>query len=100
MGAKQSIFAFILLALISFKVSAATIHFTLHHSYGESDEPCALCEQALYNQFLEFSSPVEFHTFEEYEKIEYPQQQSIYESAIIATLLDDTLTVRPPPTRY
>lgn len=97
MGVRQSIYAFILFSLIVFKVSSATIHFTLHHSHAAHDEPCELCEQAFYNQFLEFSSPIEFHVFEEYEKLEFHQQESVYESVIVTTLLDYTLAVRPPP---
>ncbi|MEL6305943.1 MAG: hypothetical protein AAFQ20_14300, partial [Bacteroidota bacterium] len=66
--------------------------------HDQNDEPCELCEQALYNQFLEFSSPIVFHVFEDFAKLEYHQPESVYESVIVTTLLDYTLTVRPPPT--
>jgi len=97
MAVKKNLFAILLLALIVFKAFSAAIHIHIHHEHENHDDPCELCEQAIYNQFLEFSSPVEFQIYKIKDIPVFHQQESPYESIMVSTLLDSTLLVRPPP---
>lgn len=55
MVARKLIYSFILLILITFKVSSAAVHNYLHHEYDDGhEEQCELCEHAIYHQNLEF----------------------------------------------
>lgn len=64
MAVRKLAFSLVLLALIAFKASSATIHISLHHSHDDDHENhCELCEYAI--QMQESESPslgdLEFH---------------------------------------
>lgn len=97
MVARKSIITLILLTLIAFKVSAAAIHVSSHHGEEGHEDHCELCEQAIYNQLLEFSTPMEFQEFESIEKLQHYQQVRFNKNVRVSTFFDTALLVRPPP---
>ena len=62
MGTRNLVYSLILLTLITFKVTAATLHISLHHSQdrhehsqdGHNEGQCEFCEFAIQFQNLEF----------------------------------------------
>lgn len=85
-----------LVALIALKVSAVHVYF---HNCDEEEhmDDCELCEHAIYNQNIEFSTPTQFHSFEIDHTSTFCQLESHYESVCITTFINDTHFGRPPP---
>ncbi len=101
MAVKKNLYTVLLLAIIAFKVSSATIHIHLHHDCHHDEEhaeDCTLCDYAIYNQTIEFSTPAYF---------ELPSQTKIAVKAFLAGDLESQAVrnpfvqysfTRPPPT--
>ncbi len=95
MVARKAIYTLILLTLIAFKVSAATLHIHLHHSHDE--EHCELCEYVINHQNLEFSTPVEFQFIENNYFPTLNLKKDYYQNISVTSFFDGTLFGRPPP---
>ncbi len=98
MAVKKNVCSLVLLALIALKVSAAALHIYLHHGHeDEHMEVCELCEHAMYNQNIEFSTPVEFHNLEVDYSPTFCQLENSYDIIFIKLPVDNTRFGRPPP---
>ncbi len=84
------------LILIFFKVSAA--HVYLHNHDDSNIDNCELCEHAVYNQTIEFSTPPSFDKDFEIDRIPaIYHQESHYENIYITVFINDIYFGRPPP---
>jgi len=93
---KKHLHILFLVVLIAFKFSA--VHVYLHNCDDEGDvADCELCEHAIFNQNIEFSTPSQFPNFEIDLTPIFFQRKNHYESVCIATLIDDIHFGRPPP---
>lgn len=96
MARKKHLYSLFLVILIALKVSAVHIYVHQGHDDGCVDD-CKLCEQAIYNQNIAFSTPPQFQSFEiDFTPI-FCQQEMHYEGVFITTLINDIYFGRPPP---
>jgi hypothetical protein len=85
-----------LIVLIAFKVSAIQLY--LHDCSDDRNvNDCELCEHAIHNQNIEFSTTPKFHSFEIDIIPFFPQPESHYNSICISIPINDTYFGRPPP---
>ena len=110
MADRNAIYSLFLLALIGFKVSSATIHFSLHHNNQHNHhctddhepghdhkEECDLCEQALSILIEEFPTLLEVAFLGGIFQNNYNPRPENYKRSRSLSFLMDTHFVRPPP---
>jgi len=85
-----------LIVLIALKVSAIQLY--LHDCSDDRNvNDCELCEKAIHNQNLKFSTPPQYHGFEIDIIPFFSQLESHYDSICISIPINDTCFGRPPP---
>nr|WP_299381993.1 hypothetical protein [Allomuricauda sp.] len=99
MALKKHLYPLLLLTLIVFKVFSAPLHMHLNHGDDhEHIEHCDLCEQALFTQNLEFSSPLQLQIADIPFTVITTVQNNSYQSVFVTKTFNNTLFGRPPPT--
>lgn len=86
-----------LVTLIALKVSAILIYVHHHECDGQIDD-CELCDHAIHNQSIEFSTPPLFQGTEIERSLFLFQPNSHYKSVCVTTHINNTHFGRPPPT--
>lgn len=98
MAVKKYVYFPVLLALIVLKVSFTILHVYVHNELeAEHTDSCELCEHAIYNQNIEFSTPEQLHSLEADYTPVFCQLERSYDSIFIKLQVDNTLFCRPPP---
>ena len=96
MAVRKYIYSFILLALISFKVSA--FHVYEHQEDHSQANDCELCEYAVYNQNLEFSVETEIQVPTKMPLLLIVFPAKSIEAPMVSRFVFEHPFTRPPPT--
>ncbi|GAA3514403.1 hypothetical protein GCM10022393_30430 [Aquimarina addita] len=96
MAVKEFLHMLFFVTLIALKVSAASIYLHDCHNDEHMDD-CELCDHAIHNQNIEFSTPPQFQDFEiDTTPVSY-KHENHYEPVYITTTVINLLYGRPPP---
>ncbi len=96
MTVKRFLHILLFVTLIVLKASAAPVYLHSCHDDEHIDD-CELCEHAIHNQNIEFSTPPQFQIFEIDSTPILYQHKNHYESVYIKTHIIDLRFGRPPP---
>lgn len=98
MQLKKQLFSLVFLTLLFFKVFAAGM--LLHIDHGNDHEEnvtCELCEDALYNQLLAFTTAVEALGLPVDFKVDFLDKSTAYTTQFVLETSFTPTFARPPP---
>jgi len=95
MVGRKQLYTLFLLALIATKVSALNIYS--HYLDDTHIDDCELCEQAIYNQAIEFYTSEHFYQLEVAYLLVFSEKGDYSENVHIKSPIDTTRYGRPPP---